>query len=176
MRSILIALVLALTSSLAVADMTHAQRATFAAAVAAETDAGLTACRVVRNDTCIQAYYNTATSTKAWREAMPARDLFEAMNITNFDGATAGKRDAWKLMLDFSPLDFSRLKIRRAVSDIWAVAADRDAVLNAATEFASRFEMIFGGANATEGSVTALKRVLLGPVTLDDVSAALNGQ
>ncbi len=172
----LFALLLTLAAASAQAEMTPAQRATFAAAVAAETDAGLVACRTVRDDVCIQSFYNAPTTTKAWREAVPAQTVFEAMNLTNFDALSAGKRDAWRLMLDFAPLDFSRNKIRKAVSDVWAVAADRDAILNAATEFATRFELVFGGTPATEGTVTALKRALLGPVSLSDVSNALNGQ
>ncbi|MFO1404655.1 MAG: hypothetical protein U1E96_08740 [Azonexus sp.] len=176
MLRVLCLALLALLAVPAQAEMTAVQRVTFAAAVAAETDAGLVACRSVRNDVCIQAFYNTATTTKAWRESMPAKDVFEAMNITNFDAVTAGKRDAWRLLLDFAPLDFSRSKIRKAVSDVWAVAADRDALLNAATENASRFELVFGGTSATEGSVTALKRSVLGPVSLDEVSMSLNGQ
>lgn len=174
MKTILAAL-LVFVATVAQADMTPGQRVTFAAAVNAETNAGLVACRVSRDDTCIQAFYNASSSTKAWREVVPAKEVFEAMNLTNFDSLTAGKRDAMRAMLDFSPLDFSRNKIRKAISDIWSVAADRDAILNAATENASRFEMVFGGTSATEGTVTAIKRTVLGPVGLNDVSNALNG-
>ena len=176
MKHLLSAILLAAVSLVAAAaDLTPAQRATFAAAINAETDAGLVACRVVRDDTCITAFYNAASTTKAWREAVPARDVFEAMNLTNFDGLSAGKRDAQRIMLDFAPLDFSRNKIRQATGDIWN-ATDRDAILNAATENASRFEMVFGGNSATTGGVTAIKRAVLGPVSLYTVSAVLNGQ
>lgn len=171
----LFAIALICFASLAQADLSSAQRVTFAAAVNAETNAGLVACRTIRDDTCIQAFYNASTSNKAWRESVTAKEVFEAMNLPNFDGLSAGKRDAMRTMLDFAPLDFSRQKVRKAISDIWTTATDRDAILNAATENASRFEMIFAGASATEGTVTAVKRNVLGPVSINDVSNSLNG-
>jgi len=141
----LLAIALVCFTSLAQADLSSAQRVTFAAAVNAENNAGLVACRTIRDDTCIQAFYNASTSNKAWRETITAKEVFEAMNLTNFDGLSAGKRDAMR------------------------------AILNAATENASRFEMVFAGASASEGTVTAVKRNVLGPVSINDVSNSLNG-
>ena len=169
----LLAVCLALLTASAHADLTRANRAVFLAAINAETNPGLVTCRQARDDGCIAAYYNVPTATKAWRESVPGKDVFEAMNLTNYDGLTAGKRDAWSLMIGFAPLDFTRNKIRAAVNDIWS-ATDRDVILNAATEFASRFEMLFGGSSATTGGVTAIKRTLPYVLTTGDVSATLN--
>jgi hypothetical protein len=168
-----LAFTLVLLSFGAHADLTPANRAVFLAAINAETNPGLVTCRQARDDGCIAAYYNVATSTKAWREAVPGKEVFEAMNLTAYDGLSAGKRDAWALILGFSPLDFSRNKIRAAVNDVWG-ATDRDAILNAVTEFASRFEMLFGGNSATTGGVTAIKRSLPYVLNINDVSATLN--
>lgn len=162
-----------LLAGAAQADLTPANRAVFLAAINAETNPGLVTCRQARDDGCIAAWYNVATATKAWREQVSGKEVFEAMNLTNYDGLTAGKRDAWSLMIGFAPLDFTRNKIRAAVNDIWS-ATDRDVILNAATEFASRFEMLFGGNSATTGGVTAIKRALSHVLTINDVSATLN--
>lgn len=162
-----------LLAGAAQADLTPAQKSTFLTAINAETNPGLVACRQARDDGCIATFYSAATSTKAWRENVPGKDVFEAMNLTSYDGLSAGKRDAWVLILGFSPLDFSRNKIRAAVNDVWG-ATDRDTILNAATEFASRFEMLFGGNSATTGGVTAIKRALPYTLTINDVSATLN--
>lgn len=169
----LLAVCLALLTASAHAGLTPAQKSVFLAAINAETTPALVTCRQARDDGCIAAWYNVATATKAWREAVPGKEVFEAMNLTAYDGLSAGKRDAWALILGFSPLDFSRNKIRAAVNDVWG-ATDRDAILNAATEFASRFEMLFGGNSATTGGVTAIKRTLPYVLTINDVSATLN--
>lgn len=173
----LVLLLISLRSSLfsvsAHAELSPENRAIFASAINAEIDPGVVACRQARDDGCIATYYAALTSTKAWRSAMPAREMFESTNLTAFDGLTAGKRDSWKLMMDNSPIDFTRAKMRSAVNDVWG-ATDRDVILNAATEFASRFEMLYGGNSATTGGVTAIKRNLIYPVNINDVSSALN--
>lgn len=166
----------ALLSSVAFAALDDAaQRAVFAAAINAETNATVVACRAVRDDACIAGWYNQAASpqTLAWRESVSRSVLFEATNLTSFDNLTAGKRDAWGLMMANAPINMSRNAMRKAVADIWS-AADRDAALTACTEPATRFELVFGGASATTGSVTAIKRNVLGPVSVSDVSASLN--
>lgn len=151
------------------------QLATLAAAINTEIDPTLVACRTIRNDVCIAGWYNTAAlpQTMAWRESVSKRDLFEAMNLTSFDALSAGKRDEWTLMMDNAPIAMSRNPMRKAVADIWG-ATDRDAILTSCTEPATRFEMVFGGSSATTGGVTAIKRTVLGPVSVSDVSAALN--
>lgn len=174
MKHLLSAILLAAVSLVAAAaDLTPAQRMTFLAAINAETDAGLVACRQARDDGCIAAYYNAPTATLAWRDAVASRDVFEAMNLTSFDGLSAGKREVMRLLLAYEPVDFTRDKTRAALVDVWGVA-DTNVILAVGTTTASRFEMLYGGTSATSEGVTALKRVVVGTVTLDLVSALLN--
>ena len=159
--------------------LTSAQMTTVAAFLRASVDPVVTAALAVRNDIALTAWLNTAKPdpvTPAWKAACNRRDLFEAMDITKFDGLTAGKRDAWTVMMDqaaSSALDLSRQALRKAVDDIWG-ATDSPTVLTALTESATRVEVAIGGTNATTRTVTALKRDFVGPVALYDVSFALN--
>lgn len=106
---------------------------------------------------------------KGWRVDVSRAELFEATPITQFDALSAGKRDAWRLLMENSPIDFSRNKMRAAVTDIWA-AAQATSVLTACTENATRAENALGGASATDGSVTALKRNWTGTLSAADAS------
>jgi hypothetical protein len=128
----------------------------------------------VRNDVAITNWYNQASTTDAWRVAVPKEDLFEQMPIATFDGLTAGKRQAWQIMLDCSPVNFGLANMRKGVLDIWA-ASDANAILSSAcVEKALRGEIVFGGESKTSGTVTAIKRNFIGTISLNDVSNALN--
>ena len=104
---------------------------------------------------------------------MGSRDLFEATDVTKFDAVNPGKRDAWRLLLEFAPINFSRQKMRKAVPDVWGTT-DAVAVLQACTRKATRGEVYLGGADATTNTVTAKKLNYIGNISLDDVSNALN--
>jgi hypothetical protein len=106
---------------------------------------------------------------KAWRSYVDRADIFDATPITNFDGLTAGKRDAWKLLIDNAPVDFSRNKVRAAVVDIWA-AAQATSILTDMTENATRAESIIGGSTATDATVTALRRDWVGVISPAEAS------
>lgn len=156
--------------------MTRDQQQLFAAAVRANVSPEIVAALAVRADDVIRDYYNAVSSTDSWRVDVDSNALFEATPITSFDGLSAGKREAWKLMLDQagrSALDFGRAKLRNAVLDIWALA-QANSILTACTRKASVGELIFGGAVKTSGSVTATDLTLEITLTTDDVSAALN--
>jgi len=109
----------------------------------------------------------------AWNEAMGSRDLFEATDVTKFDAVNPGKRDAWRLLLEFAPINFTRQKMRKAVPDVWGTT-DAVAVLQACTRKATRGEVRLGGSDATTNTVTAKKLNYSGSISLDDVSNALN--
>ncbi len=134
--------------------------------IAARTEA-------TRNDGFLWNWLNSPSTVVAWAENVGARTLFEAMDATKFDGLTAGKREAWRMMLDFAPLDFSTLKNRKAIQDQWG-NDDSVAILQAVTRFATHFEVAIGGNDATTNTVTAKKLTLTGPISLDAVSTALN--
>lgn len=153
--------------------LNNAQMQTLATALRAEQDATVVAALAIRNDVVLTEWCNSLSTVDAWNQAVSSRDMFEAMNITKFDNVTAGKRDAWRVMLDFAPIDFTRQKMRKAVEDVWG-AADGVAVLQAFVRKATRAEKYLGGTDATTNTVTAKKLNYTGTVSLDDVSNALN--
>lgn len=126
-----------------------------------------------RNDGFLRDWLNSPSTVTAWAESVNAKALFESMDISKFDGLTAGKREAWRMMLDFAPLDFGVVKNRKAITDQWG-NVDSIPILQAVTRFATNFEAAIGGNDATTNTVTAKKLTLTGPISLDDVSNALD--
>ncbi len=153
--------------------LTESQYQILSTQIRADADAGVIAALAQRNDTGLVVLLNTASAVDAWVPSMVKRDLFEATDITKFDSLTAGKRDAWKLLLDNTPIDMTRQKNRKAVEDTWG-NVDSVTVLQACTRKATRGENYFGSASATTNTVTAVKLNLPGNLTLNDVSYALN--
>lgn len=126
-------------------------------------------------DNAIASWYNEShASVKAWRSSMTRDDLFNAMNITQFDGLTAGKRDAWRLLMEMAPVDMTRGKMRSCVTDVWN-AGTATAILTDCTRAATKAEALFGGSDATDGSVTAKKLNNEGFLTDTEVARALRG-
>lgn len=153
--------------------LSTAQQATIAAALRAETDAGVIAALAIRNDVALQTWCNSASITDAWADSMSKRDLFEATNITKFDNLTNGNRDAWKLLLDNAPIDMTRIKMRNSVEGIWG-SADAVVVLQACTRKATRGEVYLGGNSVTTDTVSALRLSVPGALSVFDISDALN--
>jgi hypothetical protein len=151
--------------------------AVLAAAIRANTVPAIVAALAARDDDTIRDYYNVLTSTSVWREAVTREELFEMMPITVFDGITAGKREAWKLMLEqasTNPLDFGKAKLRAAVRDIWPTV-NGDDILNSCTRKATRCELLYGGTVETSGAVSATDLAVEVPeLTTYQVSIALN--
>lgn len=150
--------------------------ATLAAHIRANTDPIVVAALAIRDDDAIRDWYNAATSTDAWVNAVDRQSLFEMTPITNFDGLSAGKRDAWRLMLEqasVTPLDFGRAKLRFAVRDIWATA-QADAILTACTRKATRCEMVFGGTVEASGTVLATDLIVSEWLVSYTISTILN--
>ena len=117
-------------------------------------------------------WLNDNSTTKAWIMDASKRTLFEAMKITTYDAVPAGKKEAWRLMLDLVPIDFTQSKMRKAITEIFDVA-DANAMLADFTEWASRAEDIVGGDSATTGTVTAIKRKLIGEIGSRELKDAL---
>lgn len=153
--------------------LTDTQKQTLAAALRAETNQTAIEALAIRNDVALAEWCNAASAVDAWQPAMTNSMLFEATVVAKFDGLTAGKRDAWRLMLDFAPVDFTRNKMRKAVTDTWG-NTDSVAVLQACVRKATNAERYFGGTSATENTVTAWKLNWSGSISLDDVSNSLN--
>lgn len=153
--------------------MTETKKQALAAALRAETDAGVVAMMAIRNDVGLAEWCNAASAVDAWQPAMTNRLLFEAGDVTKFDGLSAGKRDSWKLLLEFAPIDFARNKMRKAVTDIWG-NTDSVAVLQACTRKATNAENYLGGNSATENTVTAIKLNWTGTLSHSEISDMLN--
>lgn len=153
--------------------LTTAQETALAAHIRASQSAEVVAALAIRNDVELARLYNLASASDAWKVAMSGRDLFEATDVTKFDGLTAGKRDAWRLLLNFAPVDMTRQKNRKAAQDVWG-NSDSVAVLQACIRKATVAEAAIGGNSATTNTVSALKLNWEGTLSTDDVSYALN--
>lgn len=151
------------------------QQQTLRTYIDASVDANVIAWRTqaTRDDGSLFTWLQGFTTVSVWNEAVDARTLYEAMTVSKFDNITAGKRDAWKITLDFAPVDFTRAKRRNDLVDIWG-AVDSVPILQASTRFAKRYEEAFGGTDVTTNTVTAKKLNYSGSLSLDDVSNALN--
>ena len=150
--------------------------ATLANAIRANTAPEIVAALANRQDSFICNWYNQPTTTDAWEAAVTRQALFEMMPITSFDGLSAGKRDAWRLMMEqasIEPLDFGKPRLRSAVRDIWP-AVNADAILTACTRKATRCEVIFGGSVEASGSVSATDLNIEEALTASVVSVCLS--
>lgn len=153
--------------------LTSNQQQTLATAIRASTDPVVVAALAIRDDVTLTNWCNSASNTDAWIENMSKPLLFEAMNITQFDGITAGKRDAWKMIMDNAPVDFSRAKMRNSVVDIWG-NTNSVAVLQACTRKATNAEVALGGTSRTTNTVVALSLNVPGVLSLNEISELLN--
>lgn len=153
--------------------LTDNQKATLAAALRAETNAGVVAAMAIRNDVFLSEWCNAPSATLAWNESVDRATLFDATDITKFDGISQGKRDAWRLMMDNAPIDAGRNKIRKAVQDVWG-NTDSVAVLKDCRRSATNAEIYLGGSDATTNTVTAKKLNFTGRVDIMEMSDTLN--
>ena len=153
--------------------MTEEQLVLLAAGIRAETNQTCVDALAIRNDVAMTEWINGNSAQDAWNPSMSSGLLFEATNVAKFDGLPAGKRDAWRLMLDFAPVDMSRNKVRKAVVDAWG-NADSVAVLASCVRKATNGEKYLGGNSATENTVTAWKLAVPGNIGMNEISTALN--
>jgi hypothetical protein len=155
--------------------LTSAQTATLAADIAARPE--LQPFVQSGQDNKITEFYNGIASpvTMGWLRAASARQIFDATNINLYDGVAAGKRDAWRMLMDFEPCDFGLQNKRNVVQDVWSAQnqTQRDAILTKLTESLRYIEVLLGGTNDTTGGVTALRRNYVGTITDADVAKAL---
>lgn len=153
--------------------LTNAQLATLKVALLAETDAGVVAARAIRNDVALTAWCNAPSATDAWNPSVSDRGIFEACDVTKFDGLTAGKRESQTRLERYAPVDFTKQKMRKAIQDIWG-NTDSIPILEAFRRKATNGEMYFGGNVVTTNTVSATKLDVPGQISMNDVSNALN--
>jgi len=159
--------------------LTPAQETTLIAALKASNDSVLAPLVTARDNVLIANWLNASGTTDAWHESCGSHDLFDSMDITKFDNLTAGKRDAWRLFLDYAPQDMRLNARRKAVVDVWATSTskpgdDAPAVLAKCLRKATNGEAIMGGTSATTDTVTASKLNYIGQISDYDVSKAFN--
>jgi hypothetical protein len=158
--------------------LTNTQKAALKAALLAEPDPTLQTALTAGDDVFVTAWCNGASGVDAWMYAASKQALFEACNITQFDSLTQGKRDAWMLLQDNTPVDFRRNKMRNGVDDIWG-AAQSPAVLTTLLEKATRAELYItpniAGNQKTTRLVVGLDRGFAGQVSINDVASVLRG-
>jgi hypothetical protein len=153
------------------------QATTLVAALRASVNTTVVAALQLGDAATLLNWCNQAASPaqKAWLEAVPSSDVDEACDWTQFDVIQAGKRDSWGFFLSRNR-DFSKNKIRKWVTDIWGNATSAsvsESILQAGTVNMSNAEAVFGGADATTGTVTAKKRTWVGPVGQEELGLAL---
>lgn len=153
--------------------LTETQMQTLATAIRAETAQVCVDALAIRNDVALFEWVNGGSTQDAWKALANRLDLFEGMDITKFDNLTAGKRDAYMMLIDFAPIDFSRQKNRKALQDIWG-NVDSIPILQAMVRKATNGEKYLGGTSATTNTVTAWKLNYAGNISITEVSTSLN--
>ncbi len=153
--------------------LTPAQETTLITALRAETNQSVVDALAIGNVTYLVEWCNGLSTTDAWNSQMTAQALFEDSDITKFDSLTAGKRDAWRMMLDFAPIDCSKLKNRKAIQDVWG-NTDSIPILQDCRRKATRGEVYLGGSSATTNTVTATKLNWEGSLSINDIASAIN--
>lgn len=159
--------------------LTINQETVLIAAIKASSDPVLAPLVISRDNVLISDWLNSSSTVNAWHESCNALELFQASDITKFDNLTAGKRDAWRLMLDFAPHDMRINANRKAIVDIWEASTnkpgdDAPAVLTKCLRKATNGENILGGTKATSDTVTAIKLDFIGHISVEDISKAFN--
>lgn len=127
------------------------------------------------------AWLNQPTATDAWKPAVTGNDLFGKLSIATYDNLTAGKRDAFNLLLNRQTVDATLAPIRNGLADIFAVtgaytdAAQLGKMLAACIEKATKAQSLLGGTTpAAVGGVQALKRNFSGLADADDANYFVN--
>ena len=172
----LITLLLFLVSSSAFAQLTIAQLVILANGIKAETSPAIVVARQTRDDYTLFLWVNAASTTNVWNESVPSAVLVDASPLTLYDGLTQGKRDEWRLLLDYNQsMDMRNLTKRASIVDAWGTASRSVPILQAGLRFATHGELYFGIASTvTTNTVTGSVLNRPGNIELNDVSIALN--
>lgn len=151
------------------------QLSTLKAAILAENNATFVTFRDSGATGAMAAWYNGDSNTDAWRTLVTPLQSDDAPDYSTFDALAAGKRDSWALFLGFTR-DYTRNKVRKWITDVWGnatAASNAETILLAGVEKAKRGEVVFGSTNATTGTVTGIKRNLIGTITNENIVSAL---
>ena len=156
--------------------LTTQQLQTLKAAIIAETNATFAGYRANGQTTLMREWLNKDKSpaVNAWRTSVPPEDSDEATPWPAFDGLAAGKRESWVHGFLRYARDYSRVAVRRWITDTWGNAtagSNAESILNTAgLRKITRAEAILGGSTtATTGTASALKLDWEGPLSDDDI-------
>lgn len=165
-------------------SLTNTQQQSLAAHIRANADQAIIDALVARNDGIIADAYNLPSATEAWRPNVSREELFDNTPIAQFDSLSAGKRDAWKIIMMMDVVNFTRGKIRAGIKDVWKnVNTKSETMLRVGIEKATIAEELFGGQTRTTNAinatnitvpVSAINRKWFGQLSTNDVSFALN--
>ena len=162
--------------------LTTAQLTTLKAAILAETNPAFVDARTKGQTPVMREWLDAPLSPaiNCWRSSVPAQDADECTPWVAFDTLSAGKRESWNVAFMRYPRDFTRAPVRKWVTDIWGVAAvgsSAEAIFTGcAMRAITRAEGILGGSNtASINTVSARKLSWEGPLTDQDIGAALEG-
>lgn len=156
--------------------MTLEQKTTLKAAILADPTAS--AHWTAGDFHSLTAFVNALTTQDAWRQSVAATDMVAALKFATYDGIVAGKRDAFRLMLEYG-VDATKVSVRNGLADIFATgggyadSAQLGKMLSeSCVEKANWGEVALGYTTpAAVGGVTAIKRNYVGTFSIDELSA-----
>ena len=161
--------------------LTNAQLTTLKAAILAETNATFVGYRNNGQTTLMADWLNKDKSpaVNCWRTSVPPEDSDEATPWPSFDNLADGKRESWLLAFMRYPRNYTRIKVRKWITDTWGNAtagSNAETILtDAGLRKITRAEAILGGSEiATTGTVSALSLEWEGPILDTDIIAALS--
>ena len=162
--------------STAYAQLTNTQQLQLANGLKSETTPPVVAALLIRDDVTLTTFCNAVTTTPVWNESQDSKALVDAAPLTLYDGLTQGKRDEWRLLLDYNTsMDMRFAAKRNVIVDAWGTASRSVPILQAGLRMATHCELYFGVASvATTNTVSGSLLNLPGQVGQVDLSAALN--
>lgn len=170
MIRILIACLLALSSTIAAAQLTAPQVATLKTACAADSTCQSLA--TAADDVALAAWFNAADGGGCivWRPDVTFSEAAQAITWTEVDALTAGKARIWEWMArHLSVIDARQANVRQGISDAFAGAATtRNALTALAKRVATRAEKALASGACTSGSPSIM--TWTGPITYADAS------
>jgi hypothetical protein len=140
--------------------LTNSQLTTVLAAVTANSTAN--GYRTAGDTASLLQWLNGAANPAqlAWSSSMAGADLDAGVSsYTTYDTLSQGKRDEWRIFLDYAPRDMSKGPNRKVVQDVWGTitaGSVGESVLQACTFDATNAQVAIGGNSASLGTVTAL--------------------
>jgi len=156
-------------------SLTNAQYTTLANHIRANIEPEVVAALAIRNDTELAKLYNLDTDFYVWKTSITPDEYRGAMVWTEVDTLNAGNARIWEWVTNYftGNLDASDANVRQGIADAFgAGTTTRANLLELGKKLASLYEEVFATGTGTEATPGTM--VLEGPVTLTQISKALN--